>query len=116
MTDSYAMIKVLASHHYQGKISLIVNMANSMAEGKKVYQQMANVAKRFLNATVYDAGVLLRDDQLLAAIRQRKPVVLAYPKSDIASSFVSLASKLGNSSARQQSDKGFFYKIVDWFF
>jgi flagellar biosynthesis protein FlhG len=116
MTDAYAMIKVLVSHHYKGQISLIVNMAGSQAEGKKVYHQMASVAKRFLDVTIYDAGVLLRDEQLLSAIRQRKPVVLAYPKSDISASIMSLASKLGTSSARQQSDKGFFYKIVDWFF
>ena len=116
MTDAYAMIKVLTGHRYQGKISLLVNMANSNAEGRKIYQQMANVAKQFLNTTIYDAGVLLKNEHLLSAIRQRKPVVLAYPKSGITASIMSLASKLGNSSALQQNNKGFFNKIADWFF
>ena len=51
MTDAYAMIKVLVRNRFEGRISLIVNMADSQAEGKKVYQQVVNVARRFLNTT-----------------------------------------------------------------
>jgi len=47
MTDAYAMIKVLAAHKYSGRISLIVNMAASVTEGKKIYQQIAGVCRRF---------------------------------------------------------------------
>lgn len=116
MTDAYAMIKVLVGNEYAGKISLIVNMAENIAEGKKVYQQMSNVAARFLNTHIYDAGVLLKDDRLTAAMRQRKPVVLAYPKAKVSSSLVALAAKLSNSSAATADNEGFFKKVVDWFF
>ncbi|HPS56368.1 MAG TPA: hypothetical protein PLP05_12285, partial [Sedimentisphaerales bacterium] len=116
MTDAYAVIKVLAGNKYQGKISVIVNMADSIAEGKKTYQHIAYVAKRFLDADIYNAGVLLRDEQLLSAVRQRKPVVLAYPKARITTSLVALSSKLANSSAAKCSNDNFFKKFVDWFF
>jgi len=52
----------------------------------------------------------------LAAVRQRKPVVLAYPKSYISSSIIALAAKLAKSSAAQISEEGFFKKVVNWFF
>ena len=116
MTDAYAMIKVLVGNNYSGKISLIVNMAENIAEGKKIYQQISNVATRFLNTHIYDAGVLLKDDRLIAAMRQRKPVVLAYPKAKVTSSLVALAAKLSNSSAATADNEGFFKKVVDWFF
>jgi len=116
MTDAYATIKVLVRNRFAGRISLIVNMAETVAEGKKTYQQMANVARRFLNAHVYDAGVLVRDERLGSAVRLRKPVVLAYPKAQITSSLVALAAKLSNGSAAQHSDEGFFKKVADWFF
>ena len=116
MTDAYAMIKVLVGNRFAGRISLIVNMAETTAEGKKTYQQIANVVRRFLNAHVYDAGVLLRDEQLSSAVRLRKPVVLAHPKARITSSLVALAAKLSNVSAAQPNDEGFFRKVVDWFF
>jgi len=116
MTDAYAMIKVLVRNRFEGRISLIVNMADSQAEGKKVYQQVVNVARRFLNTDVYDAGVLVRDDRLSSAVRLRKPVVLAYPKSQITSSLVALAAKLSSGLAVEPNKEGFFKKVVDWFF
>lgn len=116
MTDAYAMIKVLVGNKFTGHISLIVNMASSMAEGKKTYQKIANVAGRFLNTHVYNAGVLLKDERLNLAVRYRKPVVLAHPKSQITSSLAALAAKLSNSESSKLDDEGFFKKVVNWFF
>jgi len=116
ITDAYAMIKVLVGNNFPGRISLVVNMAETVAEGKRTYQQIANVVRRFLNTYIYDAGVILRDERLNSALRQRKPVVLAYPKSRITSSLVALAAKLGNTSAAQPGDENFFKKVVNRFF
>ncbi len=116
MTDAYAMIKVLSGNKFTGQISLIVNMASSMAEGKKTYQRIANVTGRFLNTHVYNAGVLLKDERLNWAVRHRKPVVLAHPKSQITLSLAALAAKLGNSEPSGVYEEGFFKKVVNWFF
>jgi len=116
MTDAYAMIKVLVGNNYSGQISLIVNMAASLAEGKKTYQQISKVVLRFLNTQVYNAGILLKDCRLSSAVRERKPVVLAYPKAAISSSLAVLASKLSKNSARPSENAGFFKKVMDWFF
>jgi flagellar biosynthesis protein FlhG len=116
MTDAYATIKVLVGNKFSGRISLIVNMAETVVEGKKTYRQIANVVRQFLNTHVYNAGVLLKDDKLSAAVKLRKPVVLAYPKSRITSSLVALAAKLGNFSAALPDKEGFLKKVVDWFF
>jgi len=116
ITDAYAMIKVLIGNRFAGRISLIVNLAETITEGKKTYHQIANVVKRFLNTHVYDAGVILRDERLSSAVRLRKPVVLAYPEAQISSSLVALAAKLSNCPAAKSDKEGFFDKVVDWFF
>lgn len=116
MADAYAMIKVLVGNKFDGQISLVVNMASTTKEGKKTYQQIAKVVKRFLNTHIYEAGVLLRDERLNSAVRQRKPVVLAYPRSQISSSLIALAAKLSRSSAARHDGEGFFRKVADWFF
>jgi flagellar biosynthesis protein FlhG len=116
MTDAYAMIKVLIGNRFTGHISLIVNMAQSISEGKKTYQKIANVAGRFLNAHVYNAGILLKDERLSCSVRLRKPVVLAHPKSQITSSLAALAAQLSNSESSGSDDEGFFKKVVNWFF
>lgn len=115
MTDAYAMIKVLSLREYDGKINLAVNMASSVTEGKQVHRQLADVAMRFLKMPVYEAGILCKSDHLLNSIRQRKPVVLNYPKSKITSSIVSMASRLGKTSPNKQQDDSFFRKVCSIF-
>lgn len=116
ITDAYAMIKVLTSKHYAGRISLLVNMAQSLAEGKKVYRQIADVANRFLNVAVYEAGVLCRDENLIQAVRRREPVMLAFPKADISNAFTAISNRLTKGTHTETGRNGFFRKVVNWFF
>jgi len=114
MADAYGVIKVLVRKRYERPISLVVNMARSPAEGKQVYQRMADVTQRFLQTTLYYAGTLLKDERLCTAVRARKPVVLAYPRSQISSSFAALAARLGGPQSREGPDGGFFRRVVRW--
>jgi flagellar biosynthesis protein FlhG len=116
MTDAYAMIKVLVGNGFSERISLIVNMAESIAEGRKTYQQIANVARRFLNVNISNAGILLRDDKMTTAARMRKPVVLAFPRADITTSIANLAAKLNKSTVACGEQNGFFERVINWFF
>lgn len=117
MTDAYAMIKVLSARDFDGRISLIVNMASSLAEGKKIYRQISDVAGRFLNRNIYEAGILCHDEKLISAVRAREPVVLSYPKSAITSAMVAMTARLAKGTeVRKSEDEGFFRKVVNWFF
>jgi len=114
MADAYGMIKVLVRKRYEGPISVVVNMARSTAEGKRVYQRMAEVTRRFLHTNLYYAGTLRRDERLCEAIRARKPVVLAYPKAPISASLARLAARLGGPQRRQTAKGRFFGKLLRW--
>ncbi|MCE5186370.1 MAG: MinD/ParA family protein [Planctomycetaceae bacterium] len=116
MTDAYAMIKVLAANHYAGRISLLVNMAQNLAEGRKIYRQIADVAGRFLNVAVYEAGILCRDECLVQAVRRREPVVQAFPRSQIAGALAAVSRRLTHTAYERTGEEGFFRKVVDWFF
>jgi flagellar biosynthesis protein FlhG len=116
MTDAYAMIKVLVGNGFSERISLIVNMAETIAEGRKTYQQIANVARRFLNTGISSAAIFLRDDKMTTAARMRKPVVLAFPRADITASIANLAAKLNKSQNTILAGDGFFERVINWFF
>jgi len=116
ITDAYAMIKVLAAKNYTGRISLLVNMAQSLMEGKKVYRQIADVASRFLNVGVYEAGVLCRDENLVQAVRRRELVVRAFPKSNISRAFAAISNRLTKGANIRTGSEGFFRKVANWFF
>jgi flagellar biosynthesis protein FlhG len=114
ITDAYAMIKTLNQTHSGVKISLLVNMAESRADAKKVYQRIAHVAQQFLSAVVYDAGFVLRDDHVAQSVHQRQPVVLAHPRCQASYCFMALAGKLGRADVAAP-ESGFFRKVVNWF-
>jgi flagellar biosynthesis protein FlhG len=116
ITDAYAMIKVLAAKNYTGRISLLVNMAQSLMEGKKVYRQIADVASRFLNVGVYEAGVLCRDENLVQAVRRRELVVQAFPKANISRAFRAISNRLTKRVNIRAGGEGFFRKVANWFF
>ncbi|MEN8128349.1 MAG: MinD/ParA family protein [Planctomycetota bacterium] len=116
ITDAYAMIKVLAAKNYTGRISLLVNMAQTLVEGKKVYRQIADVASRFLNVAVYEAGILCKDENLVQAVRRREPVVQAFPRADISKAFAAISNRLTKGTHIRTNREGFFRKVVNWFF
>jgi flagellar biosynthesis protein FlhG len=114
VTDAYGMIKVLARKHYEGPISIVVNMARDSAEGKRTYQRIADVARKFLGRDLYFAAVLPKDERLCAAVRARKPVVLAYPNAQISASLAKLALRLSDVRRDRQAPGGFFRKVAKW--
>ena len=116
ITDAYAMIKVLAAKNYAGRISLLVNMASSLMEGKKVYRQIADVASRFLSVGVYEAGVLCRDENLVQAVRKRELVVQAFPKAGISKALAAISNRLTKRAKIRTGGEGFFRKVANWFF
>jgi flagellar biosynthesis protein FlhG len=116
MTDAYSMIKILAANNYNGRISLIVNMAESIPQGKQIYQQISKVVSRFLNINIYEAAILLKDAKLPAAVQLRKPVVTAFPKAKISTSLTVLSAKLSSIAVNGYESDGFLRKVVNWFF
>ncbi|MBW8034335.1 MAG: MinD/ParA family protein [Planctomycetes bacterium] len=116
MTDAYAMIKVLAARNFDGRISLVVNMANSIPEGKRIYRQVADVAMRFLNLPVYEAGIICKNDQVTKSVKSRKPVVLNYPKAKVTSEIAAMAARLSRNQTPMKKKNSFFKRVVNCFF
>lgn len=116
MTDAYGIIKVLSAKEYTGRINLLVNMAANITEGKRVYRQMADVASRFLKHPIYEAGVICKSEKLLSSVRKRQPVALAFPKSNVTASLVSVAARMLRQRTHTERNEGFFRKVMNLFF
>lgn len=116
ITDAYAVIKRLTQIHSGMKISLLPNMVESRAEAQKLHQRLAAVSQKFLSATLYNAGYILRDEHLALAVRQREPLVLAYPRCQASYCIMALAGKIARTAGVANTESGFFRKVVNWFF
>ena len=123
LTDAYAMIMTYAACAEpvgwggQGRacIGLVVNSADSRHEGHEVYERVAGVCARFLHLPVDDFGYILRDEHVPAAVRQRRPVLLSFPRSPAGACLMSLAVRLSGEIGRPQVEQSLFKRVMGLF-
>ena len=77
--DAFAVMKILAKDYGARRISLVANMVQSPSEGISLYQKIARVTDRFLPLSLNLAGVVTRDPMLAKSVRERHPLMSAYP-------------------------------------
>jgi flagellar biosynthesis protein FlhG len=115
ITDAYAVVKTLAYAEATTRLSLLVNCADDRDQAKNLYRKIATIATRFLDVNLYDAGFILRDPHLLQAVRKRRPVVLASPRSPAAAGFLILAQKVARTqNPPQPENHAFFHRVLNW--
>ncbi len=115
ITDAYALIKVLARRKTQARISLLVNFATDRNEARATFNRISTVAREFLDVAIYDAGYILTDAKVPAAVRKRQPWVLAYPRCQASRCLAALASKLCRGGGLAVQRESFFRRVANWF-
>lgn len=120
VTDAYAMIKAFAQEQGRARcggagMGVIVNLAESRREGQDTYERLAGVAARFLHVPVTDYGYVLRDDHVPAAVRQRCPVVLRYPRCSASACVMACAGRLSRELGRPEAHRSLFYRVINMF-
>lgn len=96
MTDAYALIKLLNRDYGMHRFRILVNMVQSLQEGREVYNKMVKVVDRYLDATLDFLGAIPYDEYLRKAIQKQRSVVEAYPRSKSALAFKKLVQKADN--------------------
>jgi flagellar biosynthesis protein FlhG len=114
ITDAYAVIKVLIRQGFAGRLNLLVNFAADRNEARSAFSRVASVARQFLAAEVFDAGYVLTDPKVPAAVRRRQPWVLAYPRCPASRCLAALATKLCRKDGLLTQREGFFRRVANW--
>ncbi len=123
ITDAYALIKVLAQDREAGiysgarlgSIGLVVNLAESRREGRDTFERVAGVGARFLHLAIADYGYVLRDEHVPAAVRQRCPVLLRYPRCAASACMMASAGRLAHELGQPQGSESLFYRVMNMF-
>jgi len=115
ITDAYGMIKALSRRGYQGNLSVLVNLADNRQEARATYQRLAEVARRFLDIRIFDAGYMSEDPKVRQAVRRRQAFVLAFPRCPASRSIAALVNKLSPGGTLVRQKEGFFRRMVRLF-
>lgn len=114
LTDSYATIKMVSQRDHSADFSLVVNMVESMKQGKNVYQQLKQVSKKFLDVELNSLGSIPYDKRVEKAIRSQKLISEVYPGSESSLAFEAIAKEIfvkeiqGKKVQLKEMIKGFF--------
>lgn len=113
VTDAYALIKAVSRKRENVPLSLLVNMANDRDEGRRVYERISAVCRRFLGIQLTDAGHVNLDPRVSTAVRRRIPFVLDAPDTPASRCVQQLAHKLDKNAA-EPNGNGFFSRVASW--
>jgi flagellar biosynthesis protein FlhG len=81
LTDAYAAVKVLSQQGGVEDFAVIVNQVPTEAHGREVFDKLAGVTGRFLQARLRFLGAVPRDENLQRALMAQRPVVDLFPRS-----------------------------------
>lgn len=94
MTDAYALIKVMNTQYDEQHFHLLVNNVRSDADGLAFFRRLTGVTHNFLNVSVDYVGCIPHDPMMNKATLMCKPVMEAFPGSQVASRFRQLSERL----------------------
>jgi flagellar biosynthesis protein FlhG len=94
VTDAYALVKLLTAEG-RGGLGLAVNLVRSEAEGDRIAERVALVARQYLGVGLDLLGSVPFDWQAAAAVRARRPLLAAAPYAPASLAIRRIAERLG---------------------
>lgn len=107
ITDSYSLLKALSmNENYDASTNKIRMLANRVANekaGRSLHEKLSSVVNRFLDIEVEYLGMIPNDESINKAVMNQKPVLIMYPNSPAAVSYVQIAHNLENGYVSSQN-------------
>jgi len=94
MTDAYALIKVLETADPGRDLRILVNNCQDQHEAAATYVRLRTVVQKFLKRDLPLAGWVPKDNQVVNAVRQRRPFVITQQDGLAKTCILNLAAKL----------------------
>lgn len=94
LTDSYALIKVLASRYGVRDYMVVVNQVESKKEETQTFERLRAACERFLNIEPVLLGSVRSDPKLVEAVRRQEPLMRWAAGSPAGVDLQSLAGRL----------------------
>jgi flagellar biosynthesis protein FlhG len=113
LTDAYALIKVLHRRNPEVVLHLVVNRAQSLAEGEQVAANLRRVAAEFLDARLNYLGAIPEDGAVRAAVARQEPLLTFRPEAPAARQLRRIAANLSGETVSVAGDgvRGFLGRL-----
>jgi len=105
ITDAYALMKVMSQKYGTRHFKLLVNMADSEKDAKRVYASLSNALDKFLKNVVLEyTGFIPFDRQLQRAVQKRGLLLDEFPDATASKAVETIASTLLRNGDKNRAD------------
>lgn len=106
LSDAYAAVKVLSQQAGVKYFDVVVNPVATEQAAREVYDRLARVTDRFLDASIRYLGYIPYDETVRQAVMARVPVVDAFPHGKASRALVDVSLRLSSWGAPADTDGG----------
>lgn len=78
--DAYAMVKIVSRQEVAPKIRLVMNKAENEREALSAMSGFIRIAEKYMHIQIDELGYILRDDNMVKAVKQQIPLLVSYPR------------------------------------
>jgi len=103
--DAYAMVKIVSKQDVIPKIRLVINKAENEREAQAAMSGFIRIAEKYTHMQIDELGYILRDDNMVKAVKQQVPLLVSYPRCTAAYNIEQLTNKY--LRAPEQAKLGF---------
>ncbi len=117
-TDAYTLIKIIKEQNNEiDKLKMVINKCDDKYEGEKIFVRLSTVIRKFLGIEVEYMGYIPLDIDLVRAVKQQKPAILAFRDSDYSKAIINIGNTIMNKPVVQNDEgvKGFMKKLINIF-
>ncbi|MFA5960177.1 MAG: MinD/ParA family protein [Tatlockia sp.] len=101
ITDAYALINIMSRRYEWSHFHILANMIRSSREGRELFSKLNRMTEHFLDVRLDYLGAIPFDECVHEAIKQQKPVLLAYPESNASKSLLQIADTVDDWPYKQ---------------
>lgn len=94
ITEAYACMKRLHFEHAIAQFRVLVNHVSSVADAHTTFDNLAEVAARYLSVSIEDAGCVTADPLMERSLELKRCVVDAFPSAQSARDYRHVASEM----------------------
>ncbi|CAB3696998.1 Flagellum site-determining protein YlxH [Trinickia soli] len=94
ITEAYACMKRLHFEHAIAQFRVLVNHVSSLADAQTTFENLAEVAARYLSVSIEDAGCVAADPLMERSLELKRCVVDAFPSAHSARDYRHVASEM----------------------
>jgi len=91
--DAYALVKVVSTQEVKPNIRLLLNKAETENEAKAAIAGFIRIAEKYTHMKIEELGYILRDDNMVKAVKQQVPLLVSYPKCTAAINIEQLTNR-----------------------